>query len=348
MALPITLALIYLLGMPLLVRLACVAHKQVFITRKMQKMPRSKAASANLPKPLWPRIKEHMRFALSDKRPLTLKKPKEGEPPKEGGLTNKQAVLGLWLLGLAATVGLPMAGLVKFVALGPVLFLLALTLGMVKAHPVLLAREQLYRKMFEIGKGTLGISAEHAENPQAVVQVLEWRDLLAPSKVRFQVPTTFNADSEENFQRQFNQVFGTETTWVPFNDPETGKPGWDYAEGLVTLREMPPLPTMAPWDEHYVLDQHVAWSFFPIGLGVENGIEVPNPKTGEMENVLGFDVSGEQAGLSKKLGTYCSPTVVTSPMVLIGGGTGGGKALAIDTMVRRVTRESAGVDEDLR
>lgn len=326
----IAIGLFYALGMPILVRLVCLAHKQVFITRKAKNMPRSRTAQTNLPKPLWPKIKERVRYAVKDTRPLSLGKKKE---EKSGGLTNKQAVVGAWAAGLLVAVGAAFMGQWKLIVFSPLLFLVALTIALVTANPIIKGREQIYRKMFEIGKSTLGLSAEYAEQPQAVINILEWRDVLRPSKVRFEVPTTFGADSEESFLRQFNQVFGTETTWVAFNDPESGKPGWNYEEGFVTLKETPPLPTMAPWHERYVLDPNIAWSFFPIGLGVENGVELTNPETGQVENVLGFDLSGEQVNLAKKMGTKIGPEITTSPMVLCAGGTGGGKALAVDTPV---------------
>lgn len=303
----------YILGMPLLLRLVCVGHTQFFIKRKQSKLPRNKLTQTNLPKPLWPKIKERVKFTLKDTRGFQLGKPKKS---KEGGLTNKQAIFVFWFAGLIISLAIAYTGNWKLLLFMPILFMVPITYSLISASPVIKGREQLYVKMYEIGKSTLGISAEYTDQPQAVIQVLEWREILKPNKVRFQIPTTFNADSSENFIRQFNQVFGTETTWVPFDDPETKKPGWNFAEGELTLKETPPLPQMAPWSEHYVLDPSVSWSFFPIALGVEDGIEVQNPKTGEMENVLGFDVSGTQPELSKKLGTYCSPTITTSPMAL--------------------------------
>lgn len=327
---PIILAVVgYALVLPILLRLTCVAHSQVFIKRKIAKLPKTRQAQANLPKPLWPKIKERVRFAMKDVRPFGLNKKK----PKESGMPIKTAVKIVWLLGFIATVAAVFMKIWPLLGLAPIFFLASMTMCLVTASPVLKEREKMYRKMFEIGRANLGLSSDYAEQPQAVIQVLEWRSILAPSKVKFEVPTTFNADSEENFQRQFNQVFGTETTWVPFNDPEAGTPGWNYADGFVTLKETPPLPGMAPWNERYVLDPAIAWSFFPIGLGVENGVEMTNPETGELENVLGFDVSGIQVDLAKKMGIKIGGEITTSPMVLAAGGTGGGKALNVDTMI---------------
>lgn len=172
--------------------------------------------------------------------------------------------------------------------------------------------------MFEIAQSKMGLSSEFSENPQQAIRVLEWADPLKPNKVQFDVPTTFGQEGEEGFLRQFNQVFGNETAWVPFDDAENGVPGWNYEEGTATFRAVPPLPTMAPWDEHYVIGEGVAWSFFPIALGVENGVALPNPQTGEVENVLGFDLSGEQTKIGKKAGLTVGPEITTSPMCLTG------------------------------
>lgn len=325
----ISVAAGYLIILPILLRLVGVLHTKLVIERKANvKGPRSRQMQKNLPKPIWPKMKERLAYSMKDKRAFSIK----GEA-KEGGFTNSQMLWAIYLGGLALSLWGGYSGNWKFIVTGYFVFFVFVTFGIMRANPIIKKREEIYRKMFEIAKGTLGQSAEYAENPQAVIQIIEWREIIKPTKVRFEVPTTFAADSEENFLRQFNQIFGTETTWVPFNDPDTGKPGWNYEEGFVTLKETPPLPQSAPWDEHYVLDPSISWSFFPIGLGVENGVELENPKTGQTENVLGFDVAGNQPGVSKEFGKYCSPTITTSPMALVAGGTGGGKALAVDTPI---------------
>lgn len=331
---PILLAIIafaYILGLPIILRLLCLAHTKVFINRKLAKLPRNQQGKVDVGRPLWPRIKERVLYTFKDSRPFQFNN--KGEP-KEEGLTNKQVLIIIWCLGLIVFLTATIIGTYWLLCLGFLFFSFAVGFGIQAAHPIIKGREQIYTKMHDIGKSTLGMSSEQGTRPQSVIQILEWREPLSPTKVRFQIPTTFNADSSESFLRQFNQVFGTDTTWVAFDDPESRKPGWNFAEGELTLKETPPLPQMAPWSEHYVLDPGVAWSFFPVALGVEDGIEIMNPATGKMENVLGFDLSGEQVGLSKKMGAYCSPKITTSPMVLAAGGTGGGKALSVKTKVR--------------
>lgn len=320
---------VYALVYPIIVRLICVAHTEVFIKRKQMRTPKSRQSSLKLPDPIWPKLKQHVAFALKDERPMSFGK----KEPSPDGIANKKVVKIIWFLGLITSGALAYMGMWEYFAVGAIFFCLAIIFSFVVASPILKGRRDIMTKLFQIGQSTLGLSAEHANNPNAVIQIVEWREILTPSKIVFQIPTTFSDSGCEGFLRQFNQVFGQESTWVPFNDMESGKPGWNFADGVLTIREVPPLPTRAPFSAHYVLDPGIAWSFFPIALGVENGVELMNPETGQTENVLGFDLSGEQVGLSRKLGNVCSPQITTSPMVFIGGTTGGGKALSVDTKV---------------
>jgi hypothetical protein len=334
MSLAITLAIVYIIVMPIVFRLTAVVHKKMIVDKKAAKIKgNNRAAMKDLPKPKWPIWKEHISFTMKDKRDLVLKKPKKGEEPKSSKIQNRQMFLILWVSGLLVVLIGGFTSSWQMILAGYVLFFVTMGFGIGAAKSLLKTRQAVYDRMFSIAKLKLGQSAEYTDNPRAVIQVLEWNDYVKPQKVELQVPDSFGADGEEGFMRQFNQIFGTETTWVPADDPETHAPGWNYEEGKVTIYAVPPLPQMAPWDEHYVLDPGVAWSFFPIALGVENGLEVPNPKTGKIENVLGFDFSGEAGKAAKAAGYKMSPTITTSPMAFVGGGTGGGKSLAIDTLV---------------
>lgn len=340
MNLAISLALVYIIVMPILFRVVpALLHKKLVIERKTAKVKgNNRAAMKDIPKPLWPRWKEPIAFTMKDKRDLVLKKPKKGSggEPKTSKIQNRQMFFMLWAGGLLVVIIGAFIVSVELILAGYVLFFVAMSFGINSAKSLLKARQAVYDRMFSIAKLKLGQSAEYTDNPRAVIEVLEWNDYVKPQKVELQVPDSFGADGEEGFMRQFNQIFGTETTWVPADDPETHAPGWNYEEGKVTIYAVPPLPQMAPWDEHYVLDPGVAWSFFPIALGVENGLEVPNPKTGLVENVLGFDFSGEAGKAAKAAGYKISPTVTTSPMAFVGGGTGGGKSLSVDTLVEVV------------
>lgn len=341
MKLALALGLVYIIAMPVVLRLLALAHKKLLIDRKAAKVKNNRQSLKNLPKPIWPRWSERLSFTFKDQRSVVLKKPKKGSngEPKTANIQNRQMFFLLWGVGLGLVVLGSFIGMWQLMVGGFLFFFVATTFGIKSANEIIVTRQSVYARMFSIARLKLGQSAEYEDSPQAVISVLEWTDYVKPAKVEFQVPDSFGAEGEEGFLRQYNQIFGTETTWVPSDDPETGAPGWNYSEGKLTIHAVPPLPQMAPWDEHYVLDDGVAWSFFPIALGVENGVELPNPKTGETENVLGFDLSGEQAKVGKKHDIKVSPTITTSPMVFVGGGTGGGKSLSVDTLVEVIRHE---------
>lgn len=331
---------VYLIVMPIVFRLIGVAHTKLVINRKMMKAGNNKMALKNIPKPLWPKWRERLKVTFKDKRTVQLGKKKGDKAGLQ--ITNQQLFFGLYTLGLLTVIVstfLPTKQSIIVGAIGYTMFFITMATGIRLSDSLIRTREKVFSKMFEIAKAKLGQSAEYDEQPQAVIQVLDWVDYIKPNKVVFDVPTTFGAEQQEGFMKQFNQVFGTETAWVPSDDPESGKPGWDYEEGKVTIHAVPPLPRSASWSEHYVLAEGIAWSFFPIGLGVENGVELPNPETGVIENVLGFDVSGEQEKVGSKAGLKVSQTITTAPMAFIGGGTGGGKSLDLNTPIRRLKRD---------
>lgn len=323
----IGVALGYFPGMFILLRILTILQKKMWVDRKAEKAPKTKAAQAALPKPIWQVWKPRIAFTIKDKRPMKIGKKEGAGPP------NRAVFFTMLIAGLVLSLAGAATSMWWLVGVGYFTFFVAIIFAVRTAKPVLETRANVIRKMFEIGSSKGLVSSEYAEQPEAVLKVLEWNDYVKPQKVEYQVRTEFAAAGEEAFLQQFNQIFGTETAWVPSDDPEKGTPGWNYDEGKATFHAVPPLPMMAPWDEHYVLAEGVAWSFFPLALGVENGIELPNPKTGEVENVLGFDLSGEQVKVGKKAGIKVSPSITTSPMALVGGGTGGGKAIASDTIV---------------
>lgn len=330
----IIVALSYLIGLPIIFRLIAFIHKKLITDRQIEKLGRNRSATAlkKIPEPIWRTWKERLSFAFKDKRTITKKK-SGGAEPNSSGIKRNQIFLGLWFIGLIVSLGTTYTENFKLLPIGFLLFFISMSFGIISSKPILEARKNVLIRMFDIARTKLGQSAEY--QPHEVVRVLEWNDYIKPTKAEFDVPTSFNAEmGEDSFMKQFNQIFGQETAWVPSDNKETGEPGWNYEKGIVTIHAVPPLPQMAKWNEHYVLAEGIAWSFFPIAIGVENGVELPNPETGQIENVLGFDLSGEQTKAGKKAGIKVSPTITTSPMVFIGGGTGGGKSLSSDTMIK--------------
>lgn len=334
MTLAIVFASLYLIVMPIAFWGIGFAQKKLVVEKAMMKAQKNRSMKNNIPEPVWGKWKEHISFTMKDKSTVGLKK-KDGSAVFN--MSNQKMFWLLYFGGLILTVGLSFVNPLYAIA-ALFLFFAAMIFGAKAPKKLLAERKRLMVRMFEIAKLRLGQSAEYADNPGAVIRILEWSDPITPTRVEFDVPTTFAAEGEEGFLKQFNQIFGTETSWVALyerneENPDKSINGWDYDKGIVTIRAVPPLPTMAKWEAHYVVNENIAWSYFPIALGVENGVLLTNPETGEDENVLGFDLSGLQVDLAKEKGLKIGGEITTSPMAFVGGGTGGGKSLSVDTPV---------------
>lgn len=291
----------------------------------------------------WSKMSPKLSFTVHDKRAIREKKGEDldvTEEPKKPLLSRRVLFFLLILLSFAAPFGAFFAGQYLVGIIAPfVLFFSAIAYGLSSPVKIMEKRDKMYKSMYKIAQSTLGIEEELRGNVGQVVRVTKWAgDGLTPLRVDFAVPPTFNASGEKNFVELFNQNYGIRNAWVA-RSGQDGVPGWDYENNTVHMFSVPPIPNIAPWHERYVLSEGIAWSFFPCGLGAENGVELKNPETGKMEYVLGFDVSGLQADVGKEAGLAVSREIVTSPMALVAGGTGSGKALACDTPVRIVRRE---------
>lgn len=317
---------LYLLGMPLTLSLISLAYTRLWIKRRLEKAALKKQVLKNPPQRLWPRLRERVGFTLRDKRSVQLGK-------NTLSFTNQQLFFSIWGLGLVLFLAVAVLGKFILIIPGVILFYSAVIFGFFSPRALLQERRRVLNRMFAIANSRLGASPEYRENPAAIIDIKEWRDYVKPTRVEIQVPDTFSQEGSEGFMRQFNQVFGQQTTWVPADDPENQVYGWDFEAGKVTLYEVPPLPQRAAWQEHYITSEGISWSFFPIGLGVAQGVELTNPETGMKENVIGFDVAGLQGSVGEAAGLKVSKQIVTAPQALVAGKTGGGKALAADTPV---------------
>lgn len=320
---------VYLIGMPILIGLFSALHKYLFITRRARRMaPRDQQ---NLPQPLSKKISRRVGFTLKhDTRPLFGK----------FAINYKWTFVLLWLAGLAITVIGALIDNWQVLIAGFVWFFIAFGFCQSTAKKILAQRDKLMDRIFKTVDFKMAYGKEGEERQHQLVQVVEWKDFLSPEKIKIEIPLKFNADSQEEFMRHFNQHLSKmsseaeEKAWVPADDLEKGIPGWDYGASMLTVRTVPPLPLRADWHEGYILNDNCAWSFFPLGIGVEDGVEMPSPENPEETlNVIGIDVSGEQQKLAKKKGFYTSSKIVVSPQALVGGGTGGGKSLSVDTLI---------------
>lgn len=159
-------------------------------------------------------------------------------------------------------------------------------------------------------------------------EILEYdEDDKKPSKIRLYLPVNFDPIRATKFLEEFSIQFGRGR---PFEIDKNDKdfPGWDTDKGVATIILEEKLPDVAMFDEHYLEDPSVQWSFFPLGIGSKGGIPIKNPKTGKIEHVVGIDVDGTQSKYCKKNNIPIGQDITAAPMTLVAGGTGGGKSVA--------------------
>lgn len=330
----VLLVLLYIVGFPIILQLIFFAHKQLIVKRAIEKndMRKQPKPEHKLPKPMAFRFHKMFGFELKDTRSFSLNPRKPGT----GSLQNRHAVLIVWALGLVLMLAGAFTGKGGFIVASAVAYFVCVLMIASLPKKVLRERESRKQRMYDVMSRALGYSKENSM--QNDLTVLEWRDLVTPEKVQFTIPTSFSDSNEDGALKSFNQFFGRESAWVASFDKEKDERGWDYEKLRVIISSVPPLPQKAMWDEHYVINDDIAWSFFPLGIAVENGVELPNPnKGGEIENVVGFDVAGLQQ--DKKL--KGSQKYVASPQALVGGATGGGKALDERTPILAIRSSSA-------
>lgn len=158
-------------------------------------------------------------------------------------------------------------------------------------------------------------------------EILDWGQDGKIDRFRIFLPVSFDPLGKTKFLNDLSVQLGRGR---PFEVDMENKeyPGWSTEAGVATIALQAPLPQVAPWDKHYIEDPIVQWSFFPLGLSSRGGLPIKNPKTGEIEHVIGIDVDGSQRKYCEKNGIVVGPDIVASPMTLVAGVTGGGKSVA--------------------
>lgn len=326
---------LYVLVLPLTIFALAKLHKLFFITLPMRRVhkkrsknkPHQKIDMDSLPKPLTPRITKRLKFTMKDKRGLSFKK------GKQSSLQARFIFLGLYLIGLASAMIAPFAATLTLALISISFALIALAFGVQSSNKAIKKREEITKRIAEMAGRRFKISQKPGDAPEKVARIDRWVDYTKPEYVRIFSPTGFSDSGQEEFVREFNKTYGQVRSWVPDPDVEGTEGGWDHETGVLYLKSKPPLPSRAAWHPDYVLGEGIAWSFFPLAIGIEDGVEMKNPDTGETVNVLGFDVAGEQKDVGKEAGLPVSKNIGTTPQVFIGGGTGGGKAHPLDTKV---------------
>lgn len=286
----------------------------------------------------WSIIKEYTRFTLKeDKRSAKVFK-------RELKATNSFVYIVIYVLGLLLSVA---AGLLNNLSLFVIALIFLMTSQMfsnVTSKPILKKRREIIESMIIKKRAGMGLftDGKGEVDPSNEIVVRDWgEDLMSPRSILLTMPPTFSPMSQANFMESWNEIFNSNGVWVSdMLDEEY--PGFDFNAARATIRTVKPLPRRADWHEKYLFNEGIAWSFFPLAVGSENGVPIDViGDTGEVESVhvLGFALNSEQQKLSGKLGVQLGPDTVSAPQVLISGGTGGGKALAGDTKIRVIRDE---------
>lgn len=231
------------------------------------------------------------------------------------------------------------------------------------AEKVLSERREKIIRILEFKRSAMGLIDNKADedNYESEFMVLEWNEsLTSPEKIRLFIPVSFDENNRDFFLEKWNGAFGSRVldefdengnrleepaTWA-LSIKDKDFPGWQHTKGVATLELTEALPLMAPLEEWYIKGDDIAWSWFSLGLGVNGGLLLTNPETGEEEHVIGIDLSGDQIKLANKRGIPIGPEVIQTPQTLIAGATGGGKALDLDEYVMVEVDENAELLDD--
>lgn len=314
--------ILYFVFAPLLIILLTLLKKKI----KMMLNGNRRERNIIQPKPSLMRIiGKHLRYTLREAR--------VNKGPRPRFILILTYLLGVFLIILTSRLEL------YNISIGLLFYpYLLVAYSIIVSRETLKKRDKKIEKLLSVKKERMGlIGTPQTLNQNEEFQVLKWADNnYDPVSVRIFLPTAFDELQEPFFLEQFSLVFGVEgSRWVAdMTDPK--HPGFNYNEGIATISMMKPLPRMAPWHEKYLLNPAIAWSFFPLALGAEKGIQITDPETGETQHVLGFDLAGEAAKVAEKAGAIVGPELVAAPQVLCAGGTGGGKSLALDTLIQVV------------
>lgn len=254
---------------------------------------------------------------------------------------NKMTFILILILGLilsVATVLLNMSIIIT--VLTWLIPAVAIGYSMATSKDVMKARDEFYERVVAVKRDKMGLVRGKDVNGPLTDEVLvrKWVDLTIPDNLLIKMPESFDAIRESQFMSAFNEKMSANGRWVADRDDEEYG-GFNYQKGYAVLKRVKPLPRRADWHEKWVLNDRVAWSFFPLAIGSENGVPVIDPETGEEVHVLGFALGSHQNKLADKMGFQVGDEITSSPQVLIAGGTGGGKSLDISTPIQIVDTE---------
>ena len=155
---------------------------------------------------------------------------------------------------------------------------------------------------------------------------IEWDEENKPTDFEIYLPVGYDNLQFNTFLDKLSRQFGRGR---PFevNNEIAGRIGYDSENRIAIITLQQPLPDIAMFDERYVLNDTVQWSYFPLGIGSRGGIPFTDPNTGEEIRLCGFDVNGAQQKFLKKKGIFVGGDLMPSPHAIMAGVTGGGKSV---------------------
>lgn len=189
-------------------------------------------------------------------------------------------------------------------------------------------QKKLIINLLEMKRQSMGLVDPSATvyTHQSEFEILEWSEDLRPEKMRMYLPVGFDPMRKETFLDNLSTGFGNGRPWEVDNE-DKDFPGWNSDKLVATLKLEAPLPTKAMWDEKWIKNDVVQWSFFPLGLGSKGGVPFVDPDTKEEVRLVGFDVNGAQQKWCQKNDVYADGDLLPAPHAIMAGVTGGGKSV---------------------
>lgn len=346
---PTILVCIYLLILPtvsfILKRWDTSREYKVLLANKNLKKD-----SQQVYKPVRPVWKERLKYANSDKRHVAFKihpliqkmmpKPDGEEEGKEGPqdtfelpqVQRRMVTLGAFLLGAITIFVAPLTPFpyplisTSFVFLG-----IYVIVSLISPKWFLGERAKVSQKLTDAAEKKLKIPKDKAPTCWTIIS---WDDEtnLEPTRITFDISSGFTEGTDQALLKNLNAVLTNTRTYVL--DDEDGKNPIDQKDGIFRVRAKPPMPRMATFDPYYIFAPGIESGAFAIGLGDSGGAQLPIKEGSEtMVQVIFVNVSGEAEKYASKHGLImiAPPT----PMVLIMGPTGSGKAQAITDPIER-------------
>lgn len=181
----------------------------------------------------------------------------------------------------------------------------------------------------EFKKKTMGLANPRSSLYTYYYEIdnIQWDEENKPTDFEIYLPVGYDSLQYNTFLDKLSQQFGRSRPFET-NNEIAGRVGYDSENRIAIITLQQPLPDIAMFDERYVLNDDIQWSYFPLGIGSRGGIPFKDPNTGEEIRLCGFDVNGAQQKYLKKKGIFVGGDLMPSPHAIMAGVTGGGKSVS--------------------